>query len=197
LTKQPTRIVIITLLSLILFRIILHYTEFGFFEFIFFDLIPKWSLFLLPTIFLVSRSLKRLPIKNALIEFPVTAICFYLLYYILTPYRFDKLDWDTNYVKREKIVSLAKAKQLKGAGFRYTIPDSLTLFPFFKSKEINIKTTKDTFVTITFYTDAGINDHYSGFVFTNDSDEIEHLDRKVEARGNDFKLQPNWYQVHE
>lgn len=85
-----------------------------------------------------------------------------------------------NYKKRLEIVAQAKAHQLKH-----------------ESNDIRIKNPKDTTVTITFYTDQGLNDHYSGFVYTNDSTEIETLDAKVKAGGNDFRLEPNWYLIHD
>ncbi len=170
----------------------------GFFEFILFDLIPKWFLFILPISFLVYRISKKYPFKNSVLDFAVTAIAFCILYYILTPYYFDKLDWNMNYTKREKIVSLAKADRLKNINGRiYAIPDSLSLFPFLKSHEVAIQTLKDTFVTITFYTDRGLNDHYSGFIYTNDKTDIKTFDDKVKNGGNDFKLQPNWYLIND
>jgi hypothetical protein len=95
-------------------------------------------------------------------------------------------------------VALAKANNLKNVkGDIYSIPDSLSLFPFFKSNEVTIQTLKDTFVTITFYTDRGLNDHYSGFIYTNDTIDIKTFDDNVKNGGNDFKLQPNWYLIHD
>lgn len=48
-------------------------------------------------------------------------------------------------------------------------------------------------ITITFYVDRGIMDHYSAFIFTNDSSAIFNFDKNVENGGNDYKIEPNWY----
>jgi hypothetical protein len=190
--------IIIVLIILISFRVILHYTEMGFFEFILFDLIPKWLLFILPIGFLIYRISRKLAVRNSVVDFIVTTIGFYAVYYLLTPYYFDKIDWNFNYKKREKIVLLAKANRLKNLnGSIYVIPDSLSLFPFFKSNEVTIQTLKDTFVTITFYTDRGLNDHYSGFIYTNDTTDMKTFDDNVKNGGNDFKLQQNWYLIRD
>jgi len=197
-TSKSFKTIAMIVIALILFRIILHYTEMGFFEFILFDLIPKWLLFILPISFLFYRISKKYPLKNSLLDFTVTAIGFYILYYILTPYYIDKVDWNINYVKRVKIVSLAKANGLKKIRDTiYSIPDSLSLFPFLKSNEVTIQTLKDTIVTITFYTERGLNDHYSGFIYTNDIADIKKFDDKVKNGGNDFKIQLNWYLIHD
>ena len=96
-----------------------------------------------------------------------------------------------------KIVQLAKANKLeKGYGGTYLIPDSLSLAPYFKSNEVAIQRLKDTFVTMIFYTDTGLLDHYSGFVYTNDTSDIQMFDKEVENGGNDFKLQKNWYLIN-
>jgi hypothetical protein len=195
---KSVRIIAVIVVALIVFRIVLHYTEMGFFEFILFDLIPKWFFFLLPIVFLIYRISKKHTLKNSIFDFAITTIGFVIIYYFLTPYYFDKVDWKVNLDKREKIVSLAKANRLKNVrGSIYAIPDSLSLFPFFKSNEVTIQTLKDTFVTITFYTDRGLNDHYSGFIYTNDSTDVKTFDENVRNGGNDFKLKNNWYLIHD
>lgn len=52
-------------------------------------------------------------------------------------------------------------------------------------------------ITITYYVDRGLLDHYSAFIFTKDSATIEELDRNVKNGGNDFKIEPNWYMVND
>ena len=183
---------------LILLRVFLHYTESGFLEFLFFDMVVKWFLFFLPIGFLIYRISKKCRLWVSIADFVVTAIGFYILFFLLTPNDLDEYDWKTNYSKREKIVALAKGNKLKEVrGSGYAIPDSLSLFPFFKSNEVLIETSRDTIVTVLFYTDRGLLDHYAGFVYTNDSTDMRKFDEQVQDGGKDKKLQPNWYLVHQ
>jgi hypothetical protein len=52
-------------------------------------------------------------------------------------------------------------------------------------------------ITITFYVDRGLLDHYSAFIFTNDSSSIDEFDRNVLNGGNDFKIESNWYMIND
>lgn len=197
--NNSTRIILVAILALAILRILLHYTEYGFFEFILFDLIPKWWVFILPLFVLLYRyKKKRLTYKTTIIDFVVTAIGFYIIYFVATPKKLDDLDWKMNYEKRQKIVSLAKKRKLNSITDRiYAIPDSLTLFPFFKPNEVIIEKQKDSFVTMLFYTDRGLLDHYSGFIYSNDSIELKVLEENVKNGGNDVRLENNWYQIHD
>ncbi|TKK64589.1 hypothetical protein FC093_22225 [Ilyomonas limi] len=121
-----------------------------------------------------------------------------MLYYVLTPAKLDRIDWNTNYKKRQKIVSLAKQNKLNNiGGYLYAIPDSLALSPSCKGKMISIEKQKDTLITITFYTDRGLIDHYSGFVYTNDPTDMENFEERLKEGGNDTKMEKNWYFIHE
>lgn len=93
---------------------------------------------------------------------------------------------------------LAKSGKLKGKfGAIYIIPDSLHLFPFDKSNEVSIQTLKDTTVTLTFYTDRGLVDHYSGFIYTNEPEDMKSFDEKVKKGGNNSSKEANWYYISE
>lgn len=52
-------------------------------------------------------------------------------------------------------------------------------------------------ITIKYYIDRGLLDHFSAFIFTTDSTEMKSLDMKVGQDGNDFKLEENWYIVND
>jgi len=53
------------------------------------------------------------------------------------------------------------------------------------------------YLTIKFYVDRGLLDHYSTFIYSNDSLIIPELDRNVENGGNDFKLEENWHMIND
>lgn len=55
----------------------------------------------------------------------------------------------------------------------------------------------DSTVTIKFYTDRGLLDHYSAIVYTNNANAISALDANVANGGNDFKLEENWYAIND
>ncbi len=52
-------------------------------------------------------------------------------------------------------------------------------------------------ITINFYMDRGLLDHYSAIVFTNDSTVIAEMDENVKNEGNDFKIKQNWYVIND
>jgi hypothetical protein len=54
-------------------------------------------------------------------------------------------------------------------------------------------------LTIRFYTDRGLLDHFSSFIYTNDNIEIEILNHKSNLNNNDqnVKLENNWYYIKE
>lgn len=52
-------------------------------------------------------------------------------------------------------------------------------------------------VTITFYMDRGLMDHYSAIVFTNDSIVLKEMEENVQNAGNDFKIKANWYAIND
>ena len=54
-------------------------------------------------------------------------------------------------------------------------------------------------LTVKFYTDRGLMDHYSAFIYSNDKNEIEQLNNQVESdkKDTDVKLEKNWYYIQE
>ncbi len=79
------------------------------------------------------------------------------------------------------------------------IPTSVN-FPYYNDFSIKSRI-KDSInvnsMTVIFYTDKGLLDHYSAFIFTNDSIKIKSLERNVGDGGNDYKLEKNWYLVND
>ena len=62
--------------------------------------------------------------------------------------------------------------------------------------------TRDTLIdtnkiSIRYYVDRGLLDHFSAFVYTKDSSEIKELEIKVQQGGNDYKIEDNWYMVND
>ncbi|MGG5208753.1 hypothetical protein ACQWU4_07375 [Chryseobacterium sp. MIQD13] len=52
-------------------------------------------------------------------------------------------------------------------------------------------------ITITFYTNSGLVDHYSAIIYTTQKGLIEQLEYNVKNGGNDFKLKNNWYAIND
>ena len=50
--------------------------------------------------------------------------------------------------------------------------------------------------TIKFYTDQGLMDHYSAFIYTNDPEMLSHLNSEVANGGNDYLMEENWYFIN-
>ena len=55
----------------------------------------------------------------------------------------------------------------------------------------------DSFLTVKFYIDRGLLDHYSAFIYSNDPYQTGQLDANVENEGNDYKLEDKWYIIND
>jgi len=79
-------------------------------------------------------------------------------------------------------------------------PDSFG-FPFDEGFYIgygNRDTLVDTNrISIRYYVDRGLLDHFSAFIYTKDSTEIRELQLKVQQLAGDFKIEDNWYMVND
>lgn len=113
--------------------------------------------------------------------------------FILNKKTFSKIDWKINKEKRVKIVELVKNGQLKNR----KIPDSLQLSLNCSPNEFRIEKKTDSTVTILFYTDFGLLDHYSGFIYTNDQFDLKRLNGKVSDDENDYKISENWFEIND
>ncbi len=52
---------------------------------------------------------------------------------------------------------------------------------------------------ITFYTDRGLMDHFSAFIYTNDIKQMKVLDQQTESdnKDEDVKLEEHWYYIQD
>jgi hypothetical protein len=52
---------------------------------------------------------------------------------------------------------------------------------------------------ITFYTDRGLMDHFSAFIYTNDIKQMKELDQQTESdnKDEDVKLEEHWYYIQD
>jgi hypothetical protein len=65
------------------------------------------------------------------------------------------------------------------------------------SDEFHIQTKTDSSLTVLFYTDYGLMDHYSAFIYSNDSSDLIQLNEQVRYGGKDYKISENWFEVNE
>lgn len=116
-----------------------------------------------------------------------------------------KKEWDKNQLKLKQLAQ----DILRDSGKNYNVginrfPDEFE-YPFDDGFAIShvydnsgVTDSIDTkYVTIKFYVDRGLLDHYSAIIFTNDSSAIEEFDRNVENGGNDFKIEQSWYMIND
>lgn len=196
--SRSTQFTIIVFVSLTLAKFFLHYLEFGFIEFILFDLYFSLILFLIGWVILMSKLFYRRLSYSIVADFLIIGITYCVIHFAMNVKSLDSLDWKINYSKRKKIVRLIKEERsFTSAQTTYQIPFSLTLFPYFKSNTVYVECQQDSIVTVTFFTDRGILDHYSAFIYSNDSAEIKRLDEKVKTGGNEYKKETGWYFIHD
>ena len=77
-------------------------------------------------------------------------------------------------------------------GFDYPFDEGFAIHHCNNGKDEPIKPDS---LTIVFYTDRGLLDHYSGFIFTNNSSIIESYESKIKHQAGDYKLEENWYYI--
>jgi hypothetical protein len=119
-----------------------------------------------------------------------------------------KIDWKREWKKNEiKLKALALDIRVNGnktyksgnndfpAGFEYPFDEGFYIEnPFANEGKESIDTRR---LTIRFYVDRGLLDHYSAFIYTNDATQIKDLDDNVQNGGNDFRIEPNWYMIND
>lgn len=110
-------------------------------------------------------------------------------------------EWSKHHVQLEKLKNdiLKKGDQKYNLGnndfpreFEYPFDDGFSINCYNGNSGIDSKK-----ITIKFYMDRGLLDHYSAIVFTNDSAVIAEMDENVKNEGNDFKIKQNWYAVND
>jgi hypothetical protein len=101
----------------------------------------------------------------------------------------EKIDWKLRRGEREQIVAKFKAEDPKTAYYKI---DEFNFPPISNGgNEILIDKRKNGKLTIEFYIDRGFIDHYSAFVYTNDSAYEKELKSSTYAR----QLDKNWYKI--
>jgi hypothetical protein len=123
----------------------------------------------------------------------IGAFTFVVYWFFIDREKIHKLDWDINKEKRETIIELIKEGKIKDE----KIPDSLELRLNCSSDEFHIQTKTDSSLTVLFYTDYGLLDHYSAFIYSNDSNDLIQLNEQVRNGGNDYKINENWFEVND
>lgn len=164
----------------------------GFFEFLI-SLIFKPLVILLTFIVLIFNFKPKWNRKLFFLNIGIGISAIIVYSHIVTKEKIYKLDWYVNKEKREKIVELTKNGKLENQ----KIPDSLKLSLNCSPNEFRIQKKTDSTITILFYTDFGLNDHYSGFVYSNDPLDLKQLNENVLNGGNDNKITENWFELNE
>lgn len=178
------------LLNFLFFKVLLHYSENGFLEFVIFDIFVRLSIIALPLIILIIKVSTETLKKNFIFDCISAVIGYYFMFFSLSHENLDNFDWEINKERREKIIKIIKKENDDFHSKKFLIPDSLALAPLTKSRYVYINHKKDSLIHVMFYTDRGLIDHYTAFVYTNDSVNINSLIEEGETR-----LSKNWFYV--
>lgn len=114
----------------------------------------------------------------------------------------EKADWALRRPARNAIVEMVKEGKFN-PNYPYNnvschVSDWSVLPISTSGNDISIERGRDKAVTVQFYINRGFLDHYSAFVYTNDSlriKEIEYLASRAHGKGQTYKLDENWYRV--
>ena len=108
----------------------------------------------------------------------------------------ENIDWELRKSSRDEIVALVKGGKIVPNVSHNNIIATLDNWSFPPisngGNEIAIYKSNDTIVTVEFFIDRGFLDHYSAFVYTNDSEQIKIFNNNTKSYK---KLSENWYKV--
>ncbi|UCS91952.1 hypothetical protein KZP23_14605 [Echinicola marina] len=114
----------------------------------------------------------------------------------------EKLDWNLRKNDREVIIELIKEDKIQPNGKYNNGIAKLSNWNFPPisngGNEITIYKTESSKVTVEFYINRGFLDHYSAFVYTNDTEKIKELEEHMSYQKGlqlNKKLDENWYRV--
>lgn len=113
--------------------------------------------------------------------------------------KLEKWDWEYRLKDRNKIVQdIKNGKKFKRDYGRFELEE--LYFPPISNYDNTISFDKenDSIVTVKFYIDSGFLDHYSAFVYTNDTSTIRELEERAKfekTKENNKILGNNWFRV--
>lgn len=114
--------------------------------------------------------------------------------FIEGPREFDwETEWEINSHDLKGLLVDIKTHSDKFKNGNNDFPDEFD-YPF--DQGFYLKKEND-YITVKFYLDRGLLDHYSAFVYTDDPIKINRLESKVKLDGNDHKLENNWYCIND
>ena len=123
----------------------------------------------------------------------ITAITIGLISLLFGSIIVEKLDWEMRRKTRDAIVTNIKNEIQNRRTFDSYNIEKWNYPPISNgSKEINISKGEKGELTIRFYIDQGFIDHFSAFVYTNDSNELK---RFYSSGASVKQLDYNWYRV--
>ncbi|GAA4338179.1 hypothetical protein [Flaviaesturariibacter amylovorans] len=113
-------------------------------------------------------------------------------------------EWAENGSRLKSLAAAVRADTVRYRPGMHSFPDGFG-YPFDEGFHVArhfyatpmVQPGDTTAVTLTFYLDRGIGEHYSAIVFTLDQGKRSELDENVRNGGNDFLLEPNWYLVND
>lgn len=123
----------------------------------------------------------------------ITAITIGLISLLFGSIIVEKLDWEIRRKTRDAIVTNIKNEIQNRRNLDSYNIEKWNFPPISNgSKEINISKGEKGELTVSFYIDQGFIDHFSAFVYTNDSNEL----KRFYSSGASIKqLDYNWYRV--
>jgi hypothetical protein len=114
----------------------------------------------------------------------------------------EKADWSLRRATRGEIVERVKHGELKPDNSYNGVICTITDYGYppisTSGNQIMIIHGDSGAVTIEFYINRGFLDHYSAFVYSNDSTKIQELDERAKRETGEHineKLEDNWYRV--
>jgi len=161
----------------------------------FFLLIPYLAIGLGVSIYLLVPFYKKKDlVKTKFHKFGlITAITLGLISLFFGSIIVEKLDWKMRRKTRDTIVTNIKNEIQNRRTFDSYNIEKWNFPPISNgSKEINISKGEKGELTIRFYIDQGFIDHFSAFVYTNDSNELK---RFYSSGASVKQLDYNWYRV--
>jgi hypothetical protein len=136
--------------------------------------------------------------KNNVYNITVLGVSFLLGVLTLRPDIIEYLDWKYRLDERMAIIDGVKQNKIKPDQYGIAHVVQHTFLPVSNGgNDILVKNNLNGLLSVEFYTDRTLIEHYSAFLYTTDPNEMGVMDRSSEHdRHFAHKLDENWYIVH-
>lgn len=133
----------------------------------------------------------------AVLVITFTLLVPYLIGSAIGPRDLDAAEiWARDSAQLQRLTAAIRTDSLRFPAGSHDFPEGFR-YPFDEGYSIARSGAGSSPVTITYYLDRGLLDHYSAIIYTNDAADIRRYDQYAGAGRKSRRLDRNWYLIYE